>query len=433
MHEDVLPPVALPLTAAIHQYSRRHSTPVRIDPGSRDDVRFWAQQLHHWNGRQQWRSSRAAPYVSASDASPRGFGFYLESAPTLSTSTADSESAPTLSDSTADSAAWPQHLRVGAPFSGTYAAGHVDGARSVQLEAAPPLPLHRSTDNSAGDVPLSPSSPRPQSQAASATGFCMDGYLRSQPPRVARIPPSAVYAMPSWSSAPKPSSSSSPPLFPSSVHVHRRRGYSHAMQSAAPTAASMFDPPSLSAAPEAFPQESASVEAVVRAVYAALQRAPAAVRAPQFPSTSALTIPFTGSPSHSPARVSSAVRGSGRAVTPSSTYPTAGEHGEQKSGEEAANPPATTKKRRRTRPEYHRKQYRISYVDDDDDEKEVSVHMRCCAHVCGCETCESSPGPRIVVNGRLLLAQESVGRHEKSKKLHKFCTKDMGCYGLLDV
>ena len=97
---------------ALHRCkSRRHSTPIRIDPGFRDDLRFWAQQLHHWNGRQQWRSSRAAPFVFASDASLRGFGFYLESAPTLPASTVDS-------------AAWPQHLRVGATFSGTYAPEH---------------------------------------------------------------------------------------------------------------------------------------------------------------------------------------------------------------------------------------------------------------------------------------------------------------------
>ncbi len=68
---------------ALHRCkSRRHSTPIRIDPGFRDDLRFWAQQLHHWNGRQQWRSSRAPPFVFASDASLRGFGFYLESTPT---------------------------------------------------------------------------------------------------------------------------------------------------------------------------------------------------------------------------------------------------------------------------------------------------------------------------------------------------------------
>ena len=97
---------------ALHRCkSRRHSTPIRIDPGFRDDLRFWAQQLHHWNGRQQWRSLRAAPFVFASDASLRGFGFYLESA-------------PTLSNSTVDSAAWPQHLRVGATFSGTYSPEH---------------------------------------------------------------------------------------------------------------------------------------------------------------------------------------------------------------------------------------------------------------------------------------------------------------------
>jgi hypothetical protein len=91
--------------------SRRHSTPIRIDPGFRDDVRFWAQQLHHWNGRQQWRSSRAAPFVFASDASLRGFGFYIESA-------------PTLSNSTVNSTAWPQHLRVGSTFSGSYSPEH---------------------------------------------------------------------------------------------------------------------------------------------------------------------------------------------------------------------------------------------------------------------------------------------------------------------
>ena len=97
---------------ALHKCkSRRHSTPIRIDLGFRDDLRFWAQQLHHWNGRQQWRSSRAAPFVFASDASLRGFGFYLEST-------------PTLSNSTVDSAAWPQHLQVGATFSGIYSPEH---------------------------------------------------------------------------------------------------------------------------------------------------------------------------------------------------------------------------------------------------------------------------------------------------------------------
>ena len=96
----------------LHQCkSRRHSAPVRIDPGFRDDVRFWVKQLHLWNGRQQWRASRASPFVFATDASLSGFGFYLESA-------------PTLPGSTVDSAAWPQHLRVGATFSGTYSPEH---------------------------------------------------------------------------------------------------------------------------------------------------------------------------------------------------------------------------------------------------------------------------------------------------------------------
>ena len=91
--------------------SRRHSAPVRIDPGFREDVRFWVQQLHLWNGRQQWRGSRASPFVFASDASLSGFGFYLEST-------------PTPPSGTVDSAAWPQHLRVGAAFSGSYAPEH---------------------------------------------------------------------------------------------------------------------------------------------------------------------------------------------------------------------------------------------------------------------------------------------------------------------
>ena len=96
----------------LHQCkSRRHSAPVRIDPAFRDDVRFWVKQLHLWNGRQQWRASRADPFVFASDASLRGFSFYLESA-------------PTLPSSTVDSAAWPRHLRVGAGFSGDYSPEH---------------------------------------------------------------------------------------------------------------------------------------------------------------------------------------------------------------------------------------------------------------------------------------------------------------------
>jgi hypothetical protein len=75
----------------LHQCkSRRHSAPVRIDPGFREDVRFWVKQLHLWNGRQQWRASRASPFVFASDASLRGFGFYLESAPTLPSSRVNS-------------------------------------------------------------------------------------------------------------------------------------------------------------------------------------------------------------------------------------------------------------------------------------------------------------------------------------------------------
>jgi hypothetical protein len=89
--------------------SRIPSHPLRIDPGFRDDVRFWLRHFDSWNGRQQWRSSRASPFVFASDASLHGFGFLLESTPTTSS---------------VDTTAWPQHLRVGAGFSGKYSPAH---------------------------------------------------------------------------------------------------------------------------------------------------------------------------------------------------------------------------------------------------------------------------------------------------------------------
>jgi hypothetical protein len=95
--------------------SKRRSTPIHIDPSFRADVRFWLHHLSDWNGTQQWRSSRASPFVFASDASLQGFGFYLESTPT---------------PSKVDSSAWPQHLRVGATFSGIYSAGHAQYHRS---------------------------------------------------------------------------------------------------------------------------------------------------------------------------------------------------------------------------------------------------------------------------------------------------------------
>ena len=89
--------------------SRRPTHPLRIDPGFRADVKFWLSHFASWNGRQQWRSSRASPFVFATDASLNGFGFYLESTPA---------SCPV------DTTAWPQHLRVGAGYSGTYSPAH---------------------------------------------------------------------------------------------------------------------------------------------------------------------------------------------------------------------------------------------------------------------------------------------------------------------
>ena len=53
--------------------SRRRAAPIHIDAGFRSDVRFWLQHFSTWNGRQQWRSARARPFVFASDASLHGF------------------------------------------------------------------------------------------------------------------------------------------------------------------------------------------------------------------------------------------------------------------------------------------------------------------------------------------------------------------------
>jgi hypothetical protein len=115
--------------------SRRRSAPIHIDAGFRSDVRFWLQHFSTWNGRQQWRSARASPFVFASDASLGGFGFYLESTPTPP-GTVDSSNpgnvsteipvdiATDISANVPTLAAWPQHLRVGATFSGSYSPEH---------------------------------------------------------------------------------------------------------------------------------------------------------------------------------------------------------------------------------------------------------------------------------------------------------------------
>jgi hypothetical protein len=58
------------------------------------------------NGRQRWRSARAAPFIIATDASLEGFGFYLES---LSSD-----------PSQVDIALWPQELLPGHGYSGLY-------------------------------------------------------------------------------------------------------------------------------------------------------------------------------------------------------------------------------------------------------------------------------------------------------------------------
>ena len=91
---------------AVHS-CRKRCTPVRISSGFRADVRFWLDHLQSWNGRQRWRSSSRAPIVLATDASLKGFGFYLESVPVH-----------------VDSNSWPSTHQLGVGYCGTYSTCH---------------------------------------------------------------------------------------------------------------------------------------------------------------------------------------------------------------------------------------------------------------------------------------------------------------------
>jgi hypothetical protein len=92
------------------QPRRRHfaqqRASLRVTRGFRDDLRFWQAHLSTVNGRQRWRSARAAPFIIATDASLEGFGFYLESLPS--------------DPSRVDSALWPRALLLGHGYSGLY-------------------------------------------------------------------------------------------------------------------------------------------------------------------------------------------------------------------------------------------------------------------------------------------------------------------------
>jgi hypothetical protein len=63
-----------------HHFARQRAS-LRITRGFREDLLFWQVHLSLINGRQRWRSARAAPFIIATDASLDGFGFYLESIP----------------------------------------------------------------------------------------------------------------------------------------------------------------------------------------------------------------------------------------------------------------------------------------------------------------------------------------------------------------
>lgn len=90
----------------LHHHKKR-SLPIKLSSSFKQDVEFWLNNIHNWNGKQIWRSSKTDPIVFATDASLEGFGFHLLSSPTNSVLHS------------------PQHpLSVGSGFYGSYHPSH---------------------------------------------------------------------------------------------------------------------------------------------------------------------------------------------------------------------------------------------------------------------------------------------------------------------
>lgn len=75
----------------------------RLYSGFRDDALFWLDYLTNWNGSKRWRTISNDPVVFVSDASTKGFGFYVEKLP-----------------SHLDTSHWPVNLAIGSAFSGSF-------------------------------------------------------------------------------------------------------------------------------------------------------------------------------------------------------------------------------------------------------------------------------------------------------------------------
>lgn len=75
------------------------------------DCDFWIRNLTAWNGAAKWRSAYNQPVVFATDASTKGFGFYVESIP---------------SQLHAQAASWAQQFQLGSGFAGIFDAAHAD-------------------------------------------------------------------------------------------------------------------------------------------------------------------------------------------------------------------------------------------------------------------------------------------------------------------
>jgi len=78
---------------------------IRVGPSFKADVAYWLTNLGRWNGREMWR--QPASVTIATDASLKGFGFYLEQLP-----------------SHICCSSLPLHLQPGSGFSGTYSDVH---------------------------------------------------------------------------------------------------------------------------------------------------------------------------------------------------------------------------------------------------------------------------------------------------------------------
>lgn len=93
------------------QQRRSNKTTITLDQSWKEDCQFWINNLQHWNGSAKWRSAQSTPVIFATDASIKGFGFYLEEVPVHMLTASRS---------------WQQKFQLGSGFVGSFHESHQD-------------------------------------------------------------------------------------------------------------------------------------------------------------------------------------------------------------------------------------------------------------------------------------------------------------------